>query len=194
MDSACLQPNYAFSLNVPDSRLTSAAVNAARYGMSIEMEMDARCLTDDRFVDRYFAYLEHGARLGFMDGCIHIYYMSSGSLSRFANSESPLQRLLYDNTYHYIHKDLVTAPDAPKPVAVKTQKNRPVSGRMSAEADPTERYRLYESPKHGTVSLSENGSFTYSPDTGYTGKDSFSVTVSRHMAESAPAAVTVTVS
>ena len=194
LDSACLQPNYAFSLNVPDSRLTSAAVNAARYGMSIEMEMDARCLTDDRFVDRYFAYLEHGARLGFMDGCVHIYYMSSGSLSRFANSESPLQRLLYDNTYHYIRKDLVTAPDAPKPVAVKTQKNRPASGRMSADADPTERYRLYESPKHGTVSLSENGSFTYYPDAGYTGKDSFSVTLSRHMAESAPAAVTVTVS
>ncbi|MBO4366716.1 MAG: cadherin-like domain-containing protein, partial [Clostridia bacterium] len=114
--------------------------------------------------------------------------------SRFAESESPLQRLLYDNTYHYIKKDLQTSPDALPPLTVRTQKERPVSGRMKADADATLRFRLYESPKHGTVSLSENGSFTYYPDAGYTGTDRFSVVVSRHMAESAPTAVTVNVS
>lgn len=190
LDSACLQPNYAFNLTVPDSRLEAAAVNASRYGMSVEIEMDSRCLTDDRFVDRYFAYLEHGARLGFMNSCIHIYYMSGGSLSRFADSEAPLQRLLYDNTYHFIKKDLQTSPDALPPLSFRTYAGTPVSGR-AGECGDVARFRLFESPKHGTVSLSEDGQFTYYPDNGYTGSDSFKVTVSNHMAESAPTAVTV---
>ena len=193
LDSACLQPNYAFSLTIPDTRLDQAASMADEHGMSIEIEMDTRSMDDARYLDRYFAYLEHGSRLGFMENAVHLYYMGGGSLSRFADGDTPLQRLLYDNTYHFIKRDLQTSPETPKDRTARTQKNTFVSGSVAGNADSTYRFRLYESPKHGTVALAEDGHYTYYPDRGYTGKDSFSFACSRHMADSAPASVTVTV-
>ncbi len=192
LDSACLQPNYAFNTNVPDSRLTAAARLAAYKGMSIEIEMDSRSLTDPVYLDRYFSYLEHGARLGFMNDTVHLYYMASGSLSRFANSDEPLSRLLYENTYHFIKKDLQTSPDAPEGASFKAKKGQVLTGR-AGENDGTYLYRLIRSPMHGAVALEDNGVFTYYPDPGYEGEDDFLFAVSRHMNNSEPASVRITV-
>jgi VCBS repeat-containing protein len=48
-------------------------------------------------------------------------------------------------------------------------------------------------PAHGNLTLNENGSFTYVPDTGYTGSDSFTYKVSDGKLESNNATVTITV-
>jgi VCBS repeat-containing protein len=48
-------------------------------------------------------------------------------------------------------------------------------------------------PGHGTVSLSANGSFTYTPAGGYTGPDSFTYRAKDATGQSAPATVSITV-
>ncbi len=40
------------------------------------------------------------------------------------------------------------------------------------------KYEIVDKPKHGTVALHDNGCFTYTPDDGYQGEDSFSYRVS----------------
>ncbi|HUT93242.1 MAG TPA: Ig-like domain-containing protein [Thermoguttaceae bacterium] len=48
-------------------------------------------------------------------------------------------------------------------------------------------------PSHGSVNLSANGSFVYTPNTNYHGTDSFTYTVSDGSLDSSPATVTITV-
>ncbi len=48
-------------------------------------------------------------------------------------------------------------------------------------------------PAHGEVTVAANGSFTYTPDAGFSGTDTFTYKASDGTAESAPATVTVTV-
>jgi len=48
-------------------------------------------------------------------------------------------------------------------------------------------------PAHGTLSLSADGSFTYLPDAGFVGADSFTYTANDALSRSAPALVTITV-
>jgi len=52
---------------------------------------------------------------------------------------------------------------------------------------------LVTGPAHGTVSLNPNGSFTYTPATGYTGPDEFTFRVSDGTSTSASATVALTV-
>ncbi|GEM_PF-1362641 len=53
--------------------------------------------------------------------------------------------------------------------------------------------RLVDSPSHGTVVLAEDGSFTYTPESGYYGQDSFTYLAADGQAESEAASVTVEV-
>ena len=49
---------------------------------------------------------------------------------------------------------------------------------------------LVTGPSHGTLSLNSDGSFTYTPTSGYVGTDSFTYTANDGLATSAPATVT----
>jgi VCBS repeat-containing protein len=51
-----------------------------------------------------------------------------------------------------------------------------------------------EDPTHGDLTLNANGSFTYTPDTGYSGTDSFNYKAYDGTTQSAPATVTINVS
>ena len=53
--------------------------------------------------------------------------------------------------------------------------------------------QLDTSPVNGTVTLNPDGSFTYTPNTGFCGTDSFSYVATDGMATSTPATVTITV-
>ena len=90
-----------------------------------------------------------------------------------------------------------TASAAGGPIAqsltLETFAGVPVTGSLSA-LDPEGRmltFRLEMEPKKGTVELSEDGSFTYTPKKGKSGKDTFTFTVSAGGTTSAPATVTV---
>ncbi len=55
------------------------------------------------------------------------------------------------------------------------------------------RATLVSSPSHGTVSLSTNGSFVYTPVLNFNGNDSFTYRATDNVTSSAPATVTITV-
>ena len=59
---------------------------------------------------------------------------------------------------------------------------------------PTLVARILIAPSHGSVTLSLNGSFTYTPQTGFTGEDEFTYEVLDQTGKSAQARVTLTVS
>ncbi|MGH8127831.1 MAG: FG-GAP-like repeat-containing protein [Gammaproteobacteria bacterium] len=62
-----------------------------------------------------------------------------------------------------------------------------------AEQDPLT-FAVATQPGHGTVSLdATSGSFTYTPSSGYSGSDSFTVTATNGLETSAPATVSITV-
>ncbi|MEM7311740.1 MAG: Ig-like domain-containing protein [Planctomycetota bacterium] len=52
---------------------------------------------------------------------------------------------------------------------------------------------LQSQPANGTVTLNPNGTFTYTPDSGFNGTDSFTYVVNDGQSDSAPATVTVNV-
>ena len=69
-------------------------------------------------------------------------------------------------------------------------------GVLGNDSDPdgnTITAQLVSSPSHGTLVLNSNGSFTYTPASGYTGSDSFSYRASDGSLTSSSATVTLTV-
>ncbi|WP_144934839.1 isopeptide-forming domain-containing fimbrial protein [Paenibacillus sp. 32O-W] len=68
-----------------------------------------------------------------------------------------------------------TSPD----VKVTTPKDTPVSGKIEGE-DPDGDELTYEKgkdPKHGKVEVDKDGNWTYTPDPGFVGEDSFTVII-----------------
>ena len=53
---------------------------------------------------------------------------------------------------------------------------------------------LVDGPTHGTLTLNDNGSFTYTPNGNYNGADSFTYTATDGTATSSVATVNITVS
>ena len=69
-------------------------------------------------------------------------------------------------------------------------------GVLANDSDPegnTMTAAIASAPGHGTVSLASAGGFTYTPQAGYSGADSFGYTASDGTATSAPATVAITV-
>ncbi|WP_052676009.1 collagen binding domain-containing protein [Paenibacillus sp. IHBB 10380] len=70
-------------------------------------------------------------------------------------------------------------PKPEKPVIpiekVVTPKETPIKGEVKVPKDSTP--KISKEPKHGTVSVNPNGSWVYTPDEGYVGKDSFTIIV-----------------
>jgi VCBS repeat-containing protein len=79
--------------------------------------------------------------------------------------------------------DVTVTPVNDAPVgqgdAVETPEDTPVSGAVTgSDVDGDElTFTLEDGPAHGTVTVNEDGTYTYTPDADYTGDDSFTVTV-----------------
>ncbi len=102
IDAAMLQPNYSTMANVPPSRLAEAARLARRFQMGVELELPYSARSDPERRARYRAYLDAGAKYGFMDHSILGYFQSVGLLREFAASSDPAVRDLYDQTYRFV--------------------------------------------------------------------------------------------
>ena len=79
---------------------------------------------------------------------------------------------------------------------LETWRNLPNTGKLRASygGSGALRFRLEDKPRRGTVELSEDGSFTYTPRKNKVGEDSFSFTVTDEAGNvSAPATVRVTI-
>ncbi|MGA9852710.1 MAG: Ig-like domain-containing protein [Gammaproteobacteria bacterium] len=92
----------------------------------------------------------------------------------------------------------VNAPTGP-PVAnngsVTTVENLPVNGLFQCECTGSLTFSIVNQPTHGSVNLisASGGVFTYTPNTGYSGPDSFIFKVSNSLGTSAPASENVIV-
>ncbi|MGD1277662.1 MAG: Ig-like domain-containing protein [Tepidisphaeraceae bacterium] len=98
----------------------------------------------------------------------------------------------------------VTAPPASPPTAkadsYSVQNNQTLTvsapGVLANDSDPNGlslSASLASGPTHGTLTLNSNGSFVYTPTSGYVGSDSFTYTATDGQASSSAASVTITV-
>lgn len=95
----------------------------------------------------------------------------------------------------FSRKDQNTAPVA-EDSALETYRNLPNTGRLKVTApeDQALTYALVRQPKRGTVTLSEDGSFTYTPKKNKVGIDSFTYTATGPSGKtSREATVTITI-
>jgi VCBS repeat-containing protein len=77
-----------------------------------------------------------------------------------------------------------------------TALNTPAPGVLSNDTDAdgdTLTVAKVTNPSHGTVTLNNNGSFTYTPDPGYSGTDSFTYKANDDQADSNVVTVTITI-
>lgn len=192
-DVACYQPNYAFSIDVDKNRVRVAADSAKRYGMCIEIEMDAAALSDHRFFQKYMDYLSCGIEYGYMNGAIHMYYLGSDDLGRCARSSVPKNRLMYTATYKFIKGTLKSTINATAERTLVAKSDTPTAASLAIDSDGAYMYTLLQSPEHGTITLSENGKFVYYPNKGFKGTDAFTYQFSDYIAESKECTVTITV-
>ena len=186
LDAACLQPNYAFNAEVLEKRLPSAASIAKSLGLCLEIEIDDKAFTSHTFFQKYMDYMKHGVIDGYMTETIHMYYQSGSIFRRAWESSSGKLRLIYDYTYQFIKGTLNAMPGALEDVSAEGTKDTPLAGKLAQVDDAFVTYRLLKGPAHGTVTVNEDGSFTYYPDKGYTGSDSFTYVYSAYVGDSEP--------
>ena len=113
-DTACMQPNYMFDLDIPKSRLYDTAREAKRMGMCVELEV-WKILEDENgnidnphHIERFIDYLRVGAETGYMNTA-KMYYHGSAQGSVISNgwrSKNARYREMYDMTYKFAKRKL----------------------------------------------------------------------------------------
>ena len=171
-DVACMQPNYAFNGTILENRLDMAVALIRSLGLCLEMEIDDKALDNQLYYDKYMDYLKHGVTDGYMNDAIHMYYQGVRTFGSARESSSAKINAIYDYTYQFIKKSLPEKPGTLEAIGFECAEGSALNGELGTGA-PVRRYQVYVSPEHGTVSISENGTFTYYPDAGYTGPDTF---------------------
>ncbi len=192
-DAVCLQPNYAFELDVSESRLAFAANYANQKNMCIEMEIAYQALADYRYFQKYMNYLSGGVKYGYMNNSIHMYYQDFDVIGSAWESESERVRLIYTYTYEFIKGKLNVKPAATSNISITANKNETVGGSVNIESTDTKMYSLSTSPSHGSIAFSNDGSFVYYPNDNYTGTDTFKYRISNYLGWSEECTVTVKV-
>lgn len=187
-DVCCMQPNFAFDERVGIKRLETAADIIRMNNMCIEIEADYRALDNDVFFRKYLGYLAGGVEFGYMKDSLHMYYEAGGLFGSAANSTGK-PRIIYDVTYQFIKKTLRSKPEAPAKKTVSCRKNTPATGRVISDGINT--LLITKQPSHGTVTSNGDGTFTYYPNKGYTGEDSFSVAANDYIGTSDSTTITV---
>ncbi len=192
-DVACMQPNYVFKLETPYSNVYNCAQLTQTFGMGYEMEVFEDALTNKLFYKKYMEYLGSGATLGYMNDTIVMYYQSVSVFKNAAYSDSTMARNIYDQTYHFIKGDLEYNPEAITGLTYETEKNSILKGEITFEGDLLRQYQVVSMPDHGTVTMNEDGSFTYYPEKDYTGEVKFTFAYNEYLGWSDPCEVTITV-
>lgn len=190
---ACMQPNYAFSTSVPEAQLDYCATITKRLGMCVEMELMEATLTDKTYFDKYMSYLKSGVKHGYMNDTVHIYYQSIDVYATACCAESDLARLVYTYTYDFIKGNLQLVPEKDDDSSISVKANTQYASTLNKTSTDAVAYRIIASPEHGTITLTPDGRYTYYPQNGFNGSDSFTYSVSNHLGESAPVTVTVSV-
>lgn len=192
IDVAVMQPSYAFDKAIGKGRLEQAANYIRQYGMGIEIEIGWNNLNDPELRQRYIEYLMGGVQFGYMKNCIHMYYQEVTAIYAASISSDPKVRQLYDYTYQFIKGTLQAYPDALETVKVSGKANEIITGKITA-ADIDYVIGTVQSPEHGTLTLSSDGSFTYYPEKDFKGTVTFAYTYNAGLGESKPSMIEITI-
>ena len=190
-DIACMQPNYVFKSATPYSNLINNEKFTKLYGMGVEMEIDSACLSDRLFYKKYMEYITLGAESGYMTDTVNMYYQGMGIFRQAAESAEPMARSIYDVTYHYIKGDLKNVPDQLDPYTFEINGNEIYKGDLGLDAETMREFKLTALPEHGTVVFSDDGSFYYFPEAGYTGEVTFTFVYNEYLSWSEECEITV---
>jgi hypothetical protein len=101
-DYAFLQPNYYSDKPVQLDRLEGTLDVVNKYDMGVEIEGDERMYRDPKFYQLYYNQLVATHKLGLDKNRIHAYYFGSKTLLEAANSDDPVIRGIYDDTYKWM--------------------------------------------------------------------------------------------
>ena len=192
-DVACMQPGYVFKEHILDSRLEYAANTARYFGMGIEIEIASATFQNEKLYRRYLEYLAGGAKYGYLENCVHMYYQEILCYYNAAKSGDAKVRLIYDYTYQFIKGTLSANPEALETVSVKGGKNTLITGQVMDTVPEEYTFNTVSMPESGTVSLANDGTFTYFPEKDFTGKVTFTYTYNAGLGESKICTVEITV-
>jgi hypothetical protein len=179
-DAATMQPNYMFAKDAPESRCDDNAKMTKYLGMGVEIEADGSVIKTPEGLAKYRKYLSTGVKWGYMSS-IKTYYQDAGPGIFYAayKSTDPVIHSVYDDTYRYAKNKLsLEAPDL-KTTKFETTAEKAVTGKLEF-TDNTYTVLLAQStlsPKFGTLKLNKD-SLEYTPVSGFTGTDTFEITVS----------------
>lgn len=191
-DITSIQPNYAFTITAGVDRFISTIKNSLKYGMCVELEVAYQSYGDMYYVSRYLEYLYYGAVYGYMKDATHFYYDDDNFFARMAYAEGFIPRLQYDYTYQFAKGVLKANPDKRADISFNVQKDTILKDKL-AEFDRMARYKIETSPHNGTVTINLDGTFTYYPNKGFTGTDTFTYTYNNYLGDSPECVVKITV-
>lgn len=178
-DIANMQPNYMFNETFTEQVVYDNAELTKQLGMGVEIEIDGKVFSSTEYYARYMSYLRVGVETGYMNA-IKMYYQDAGP-GVFYNaykSTNPQHRAIYDLTYLYAKGKLTVGELDVEQTEFKGEVNKAMQGSIRIEDSITSVYTTIEiSPKYGSVALSQNGSFTYTPLKDFKGTDTFTVKV-----------------
>ena len=191
-DVAVMQPNYAFKEEASYSNVVDCAKLTAQHGLGFEIEISYLSMSSDEFFNRYMQYISAGVEYGYMNDCIVMYYQEI-FIYRDAARAKNRNRQIYDITYQFIKGDLKYKPDAITGITYDCTKDTPIDGKFTFTEDLTREFALSVAPERGTVTVHNDGSFTYYPEKGFTGEVKFSIVYRENFGWSDNCEVTVTV-
>ena len=188
-DCAFMQPNYCFNDYFTELSLKEFAKTATRFGTGCEIEVvEPYKLMNSLDVEgaKFQRYLYYGAKYGYMNTA-HSYYQGAGpgTFYTMAKSSNTYMRSLYDDLYKFIkgtyeYKDIglsVTEYDVTDgKITEKVTFDREVNRSKVS-------ITIGKEPLHGTLKVSRNSSFSYTPEDGYIGEDSFTLLIKDDICE-----------
>lgn len=192
-DVACMQPNYVFDIETDISNIENCAILTDNFGMGFEIEICEDSLRNEQFFAKYMAYLAGGAEYGYMEDTINMYYQNVTIYRDAAYSAELMPRTVYESTYHYIKGDLQYKPEILRNLSFNAEKNQIFTGNLDFNEEKLRQFRLSLTPSHGSVTLNNDGSFTYYPEPDYTGEVTFSFIYTEYLGWSDNCEVTITV-
>ncbi len=192
-DVACKQPNYVFKLQTPYSNITACAELTKLYGMGVEIEICSDSLVDKKYFKKYMEYLEGGIKYGYMSDCVIMYYQEVSAFKNACYSDTEMGRMVYEYTYGFIKDSLNGSPEKLETQFFETAVNTPICGKIETNSTYLNELRLAVSPENGSVTLNDDGSFTFYPEKNFKGKVTFAIEYSEYLGFSEPCEITVTV-
>jgi hypothetical protein len=101
IDATLMQPNEFFAPEHDAKWFVWAANGARKQRAGLEIEFDERALTSEDYHTRFRAYLDAGAKYGWMDRALLGYYEGGGALLKCARTPGA-GRAIYRDVYHFV--------------------------------------------------------------------------------------------